>query len=118
MLNSSVIFLCVGCTCGCIKHVNISQIRQMRMLNSSFDKYTLDMLLMGKLSTILDRSEMTKKQKSKQTVRKRGRCNFTHEGRAWLDCFVQSFILMLLIVFENPSSVLDVQELVMVLFLI
>ena len=56
-------------------------IDMIRAVNASMDKTQLDLLIVGKISTVISLDSTTiKSRKGSQTERKRPRCNYKHEG--------------------------------------
>ncbi|XP_067939703.1 uncharacterized protein [Watersipora subatra] len=83
-LSDDEYLLQAGCkpTCGCIARFEVSNIRMIRTVNQSLAKESRDLIILGKISAIIDMSETTgKKHKHKEMQRERDRCNFAHEGQ-------------------------------------
>ena len=73
-----------NCRCppgSCIESFDVKSINMMRVLNASLDKSQLDLLILGKVSTVIMRDTTTVSSRRKaQTARSRTRCAYTHEG--------------------------------------
>ena len=72
-----------NCTCPastCIDAFDTESIETLRLTNASLDKDQLDLLLLGKISSVISRHAMTTRSRHVQTERRRSRCTYAHEG--------------------------------------
>ena len=70
-----------GCTCPAgtsIDAFDKESIDNLRLTNASLDKDQLDLLLLGKISSVISRHAMTTRSHSVQTERRRSRCTYAH----------------------------------------
>ena len=70
------------CKAGiCADTFQEGDIEMIRAVNASMEKTQLDLLILGKISTVISLDATTlRSKKAAQTERKRPRCNYTHEG--------------------------------------
>ena len=70
------------CKAGiCTDTFQEGDIEMIRAVNASMEKTQLDLLILGKISTVISLDATTLRlKKAAQTERKRPRCNYTHEG--------------------------------------
>ena len=78
-----------GCRCKagtCADDLDYGDVDMIRAVNASMQKTELDLLILGKILTVISRGATTSKSKTRvQTARKRTRCNYTHEGNS-MEC--------------------------------
>jgi hypothetical protein len=70
----------IGCVCGCAGRMDVEVINAGRAIAHSLSKESLDMMVMGKVSVMIQCGQETVSKKRKhQKERRRVRCNYTHE---------------------------------------
>ena len=79
------------CKAGtCADDLDDGDVDMIRAVNASMQKTELDLLILGKILTVISRGATTSKSKTRiQTERKRTRCNYTHEGKS-MECSYRS----------------------------
>jgi len=71
----------VGCKCGCADRIDCAAVNMGRAIALSLDKESLDLMIMGKVSTIIQCGEETATSRRKSQVeRKHVRCRYKHEN--------------------------------------